>query len=104
MIQEMLCQTRTVARTTLNVIPTRYCAPEVLSTAVTANDFTEKSDVYSMGVLMWEAYSRGVVPWASVANDEEVVRRVRNGDMLPKPENCSQQYWNILTKTWSTQP
>ncbi|CAF3613586.1 unnamed protein product [Rotaria socialis] len=97
-------QTRTVARTTLNVIPTRYCAPEVLSTAVTAKDFTEKSDVYSMGVLMWEAYSRGVVPWGSVANDEEVVRRVRNGDMLPKPENCSQQYWNILTKTWSTQP
>ncbi|CAF0991944.1 unnamed protein product [Rotaria magnacalcarata] len=67
-------QTTTVARTTLNVIPTRYCAPEILSTTVTANDFTEKSDVYSMGVLMWEAYSRGAIPWASVANDEEVVR------------------------------
>jgi len=55
-------QVATVARTTLNTIPIRYSAPEILSTSVTANDYTEKSDVYAMGVLMWEAYSRGAIP------------------------------------------
>ncbi|CAF2510127.1 unnamed protein product [Rotaria sp. Silwood2] len=94
-------QTTTMARTTLNIIPKRYCAPEILSTNVTANDYTEKSDVYSMGVLMWEAYSRGAIPWTNIESDDDVVRRVRNGDILPKPTNCSPQYWDIITKTWN---
>ena len=71
------------------------------STNVTAEDYTEQSDVYSMGVLMWEAYSRGAIPWTSIENDDEVVRRVRNGDMLSKPVNCGPNYWNIITKTWN---
>lgn len=94
----------TVARTIVNIIPVRYSAPEILSTNVTANDYTEKSDVYAMGVLMWEAYSRGTMPWTNIQSDEEVIRRVENGEMLPQPAACSSQYWNIITKTWHRQP
>ncbi|CAF4136341.1 unnamed protein product, partial [Rotaria sordida] len=97
-------QTTITARTTLNIIPKRYCAPEILVANVAVDDYTEKSDVYSMGVLMWEAYSRGAIPWSNIENDDDVVRRVRNGDMLPKPANCSPQYWNIITKTWNKLP
>ncbi len=97
-------QVTTVARTVLNIIPVRYSAPEILSGNVTVNDYTEKSDVYAMGVLMWEAYSKCAIPWANIENDADVVRRVRNGDMLPQPTNCSPQYWNVITKTWSQLP
>ena len=97
-------QAATVARTTLNIIPTRYSAPEILSTDVTPDAYTEKSDIYSMGVLMWEAYSRGATPWANIKKDEDVVRRIRNGDMLPQPTNCSSQYWDIIIKTWAKLP
>ncbi|CAF1446772.1 unnamed protein product [Adineta steineri] len=97
-------QTITAAQTVLNIIPTRYCAPEILSNNVSVNDYTEQSDVYSMGVLMWEAYSRGAVPWTNIERDNDVIRKVRNGDMLPQPKNCSSKYWNIITKTWAKLP
>jgi serine/threonine protein kinase len=92
------------AKTSLSTIPVRYSAPELLWKGVTPNDCTEKSDVYAMGVLMWEAYSRGAVPWSNIQNDEYIIQRVKNGDMLPQPANCNPQYWNILVKTWSPIP
>ncbi|CAF4124222.1 unnamed protein product, partial [Adineta steineri] len=97
-------QTSTAAQTALNTIPTRYCAPEILSNNVSMNDYTEQSDVYSMGVLMWEAYSRGAIPWTNIESDDDVIRKGRNGDILPQPKNCSSRYWNIITKTWATLP
>ncbi|CAF3848769.1 unnamed protein product, partial [Rotaria sordida] len=92
------------ARTTLNIVPVRYAAPEVLLSNTASEVYTEKSDVYSMGVLMWEAYSRGSLPWANIEDDNDVIRGVKNGDLLPKPSNCSQPFWSIITKTWSTSP
>jgi serine/threonine protein kinase len=92
------------AKTTLNIIPVRYVAPEILSKNITPDDYTEKSDVYSMGVLMWEAYSRGTIPWAKFSDDDQVIRRVMNGELLLKPSNCSESYWSIICKTWSKLP
>jgi serine/threonine protein kinase len=92
------------AGTTLNIIPTRYAAPEILSVNATPDDYTEKSDIYSMGILMWEAYSQGALPWSQIERDEEVIRRVMRGDLLSQPENCSQQYWSVIAKTWAKLP
>lgn len=79
----------------------RYVAPEILDKNVTHENCTEKSDIYSMGVLMWEAYSRGNIPWTKISDDDEVIQRVINGELLPKPSNCSESYWSIICKTWS---
>ncbi|CAF2593036.1 unnamed protein product [Rotaria sp. Silwood2] len=92
------------AKTTLNIVPIRYAAPEILAVNATPDDYTEKSDVYSMGVLMWEAYSRGMIPWAKIESDNEVIRCVTNGELLSKPSKCSDVYWSIMCKTWSTLP
>ncbi len=88
------------AKTTLNIIPVRYVAPEILSTNVTSNDYTEKSDVYSMGILMWEAYSRGAIPWSKINDDNDVIRRGINEELLLKPPNCTESYWSIICKTF----
>ena len=96
--------TSSAARTTLNIVPIRYAAPEILAVNVTPDDCTEKSDVYSMGVLMWEAYSRGMIPWTKIDNDNEVVRRVTNGELLPKPPKCSDISWSIICETWKMLP
>ncbi|CAF2873956.1 unnamed protein product [Rotaria sp. Silwood2] len=101
---QLYSMTTSAARTTLNIIPIRYAAPEVLLSNFTEEVYTEKSDIYSMGVLMWEAYSRGSLPWANIVDENDVIRRVKNGDLLPKPSNCSQPFWSIITKTWSTSP
>ncbi|CAF1596128.1 unnamed protein product, partial [Didymodactylos carnosus] len=47
------------SRSTINIIPIRYAAPEVLRHDNLSKDvYSEKSDMFSMGVLMWEAYSK----------------------------------------------
>ncbi|CAF3451683.1 unnamed protein product [Rotaria sp. Silwood1] len=92
------------ARTTLDMVPTRYAAPEILTPNSKSDDYTEKSDVYSMGVLMWEAYSRGAIPWSKVDKDAEIIQNVMNGILLPQPSKCTLKYWNIITKTWSKLP
>ena len=92
------------AKTTLNIIPVRYVAPEIFSPRLTPDDYTEKSDIYSMGVLMWEAYNRGAIPWSKISEDSEVIRRIINGELLPKPSNCSDLYWSIICKTWAKKP
>lgn len=91
-------------QTTLDIIPTRYAAPEILADSFKPENYSEKSDVYSMGVLMWEAYSRGTLPWSKVEKDAEVVRNVMNSIYLPQPSNCSTKYWDIIIKTWTKLP
>ena len=92
------------AQTQINIVPTRYAAPEILASDVTTHNYTEKSDIYSMGVLMWEAYMRGEIPWSNMAFDEDVIHCVQAGDFLPRPPNCSDNYWSILLRTWSRNP
>ncbi|CAF5069569.1 unnamed protein product, partial [Rotaria sp. Silwood1] len=46
------------------IIPVEYCAPEILRSAGRLN-YCELSEVYSMGVLMWEACSQGKLPYGS---------------------------------------
>ncbi|CAF0782550.1 unnamed protein product [Adineta steineri] len=92
------------SHTTLNIIPYRYAAPEILSANATPEVYTEKSDIYSMGVLMWEAYCGGKIPWSKIERDDDVIQRVTNGDRLSQPSNCSSQYWSIIVKTWSKSP
>ncbi|CAF3376774.1 unnamed protein product [Rotaria sp. Silwood1] len=92
------------ARTQLDIVPVRYAAPEILLDSTQPDHYTEKSDVYSMGVLMWEAYSRSTLPWANVEKDEDVIQLVTMGDVLHQPSNCSQPYWAIINKTWAKLP
>lgn len=91
------------ARTTLNIVPVRYVAPEILLTNATQEEYTEKSDVYSMGVLMWEAYSRGTLPWSD-CEDKEIIHQVCSGARLQKPAKCNDIYWAVICKTWSQSP
>lgn len=95
--------TDSTASTTIVIIPVRYAAPEILQNDNKAN-YTEKSDVYSMGVLMWEAYSSGQIPYASIDNDNEVRRLKLKGEILVQPNNCDQSLWDIITGCWQQQP
>ncbi|CAF4150727.1 unnamed protein product [Adineta steineri] len=83
--------------TTMTTIPIRYVAPEILRNPDKLN-YSEKSDVYSMGVLMWEACSYGELPYSSLSNDSDVRQRKLNDERLPQPLQCSHQLWKIITE------
>ena len=97
-------QVATASRTVLTIVPVRYAAPEIFSPFAKPEDYTEKSDVYAFGVLMWEALSRGAIPWADLSEDDDVMMQIEEGNILPQPEICSARCWSIITKTWSKLP
>lgn len=76
----------------------RWMAPESLD-----NKYTTKSDVYSFGVLMWEIVTLGASPYENLSAPE-VMKKVRQGDRLPRPEHCKRELYNIMSECWSHQP
>ncbi|CAF3935162.1 unnamed protein product [Rotaria sp. Silwood1] len=84
---------------TINTVPIRSSAPEILQSPNDRQFYTEKSDIFSMGVLMWECLSKEAIPWVE-KSDKEVIRNVLNGERLKRPRNgqCSDDLWAIILK------
>ena len=60
-------------------IPAFWCAPEALQ----YHKFSEKSDVWSFGVTLWEIYSLGKKPHMSLPHDPELLLvKLQKGDRL----------------------
>ncbi|CAF1443883.1 unnamed protein product [Rotaria sp. Silwood1] len=58
-------------------------------------NYSELSDVYSMGILMWEACSQGEVPYGTDTSDNDIRQRKLKGEKLSIPKKCDRQIWNI---------
>ncbi|CAF3891387.1 unnamed protein product, partial [Rotaria magnacalcarata] len=86
-----------------SVVPIRYCAPEILRTN-RHSDYSEKSDVYSLGVLIWEALSNSEIPYSTVDKDDVVKEMKLNNENLTRPHPCSDELWNLMKKCWHTNP
>ncbi|XP_067120694.1 tyrosine kinase receptor Cad96Ca [Centruroides vittatus] len=80
-------------------LPIRWMAPESLFD----NIFTSKTDVWSFGILMWEIVTLGSTPYPGLAA-AEVMRRVREGYRLEKPEHCKREMYNIMFYCWDKDP
>lgn len=63
-----------------DAVPIRWQCPLAVETRV----YTAKSDVYSFGVLLFEIYSGGSTPYASLVTGE-VIKAVRAGERLAMP-------------------
>jgi serine/threonine protein kinase len=81
-------------------ISVRYCAPEILQDS----NYSELSDVYSMGVLMWEACSKGNIPYGLNMSDEEIRQRRLKYEKLLQPNGCDNQIWTIIQDCWHNEP
>lgn len=84
-------------------ISVRYCALEILR-SVGRSNYSELADVYSMGVLMWQALSGGKLPYESSITQAEVRQRKLNKESLQRPSNVQSDLWKIITECWYNEP
>ncbi|CAF1109002.1 unnamed protein product [Adineta steineri] len=86
------------------IIPVRYAAPEILRINSDLRFYSEKSDVYSMAVLMWEACSYGTLPFSSLINKNDIIHCKLRGDHLPRPKICDEDLWLTIVQCWRLKP
>ncbi|XP_046546473.1 tyrosine-protein kinase CSK-like [Haliotis rubra] len=79
--------------------PIKWTAPEALRD----NAFTNKSDMWSFGILLWEIYSFGRVPYPRIPLADVVVH-VERGYRMEAPECCPPEVYTIMKKAWALKP
>lgn len=76
--------------------PLKWYAPECMNYL----KFSSKSDVWSFGVLMWEAYSCGQKPYKGMKGNE-VIQMIENGERMASPPDCPAEMYNLMKKCWT---
>jgi len=79
--------------------PIKWSPPEVLN----YTRFSSKSDVWAFGVLCWEVFTCGEMPYGRSKNPE-VVERVQKGQVLSRPQNCPHPIYDVMRVCWASNP
>ncbi|KAL5517022.1 hypothetical protein EMCRGX_G002487 [Ephydatia muelleri] len=77
-------------------LPWRWMAIESLERRI----FNMYSDVWSFGITLWEISTFGGFPYLSISNDD-LLKRLKMGYRMEKPENCSNEVYFIMLECWS---
>eukprot|EP00056_Hartaetosiga_gracilis_P011121 m.166535 g.166535 ORF g.166535 m.166535 type:complete len:2195 (+) comp13451_c0_seq2:195-6779(+) len=80
-------------------LPVRWTAPEALET----HKFSEMSDVWSFGVLMYEIWTNASVPYKGW-NHQKVWTAVTSGATLQKPVDCPNEVFEVMSSCWEFTP
>uniref|UniRef100_A0A4W3IB46 Tyrosine-protein kinase n=1 Tax=Callorhinchus milii TaxID=7868 RepID=A0A4W3IB46_CALMI len=80
-------------------LPVKWTAPEALK----EKKFSTKSDVWSFGILLWEIYSFGRVPYPRMPL-KDVVPRVEKGYKMDPPDGCSPAVYDLMKICWELDP
>ncbi|CAB1345663.1 unnamed protein product, partial [Coregonus sp. 'balchen'] len=75
--------------------PVKWSPPEVFNFC----KYSSKSDVWSFGVLMWEVFTEGKMPFDHNPN-HEVVRMVSQGHRLYRPKKATPNIYDIMQRCW----
>uniref|UniRef100_A0A8C4N8C2 receptor protein-tyrosine kinase n=1 Tax=Eptatretus burgeri TaxID=7764 RepID=A0A8C4N8C2_EPTBU len=79
------------------MLPVKWMPPEAFLEGV----FTSKTDTWSFGVLLWEIFSLGYMPYPSRSN-QDVMEFVMSGGRMEPPKNCP--LYRIMTQCWQHRP
>eukprot|EP00039_Didymoeca_costata_P023759 m.8143 g.8143 ORF g.8143 m.8143 type:complete len:664 (+) comp3845_c0_seq1:158-2149(+) len=79
----------------------RWMAPETLGKHPIL--FSEKTDVYSFGILLWELPSYGRLPFRTL-KAREAKDKIRDGLMLGPPPNCPEAFYELMLGCWKRNP
>ncbi|RHZ46807.1 hypothetical protein Glove_606g69 [Diversispora epigaea] len=82
---------------TYGVLP--YIAPEVMN----KNEYTQASDIYSVGIIMW-VISTGKIPFEGELYDPELAISIFNGNRPEINKGTPQCYVSLMKKCWHNNP
>ena len=80
-------------------IPIRWTAPEVIE----FGKASKASDVWSFGVVFWEIFSRGAIPYAG-HSQQEVIQLVKKGRKLTAPPSMPHEVSLLMNKCFALKP
>lgn len=75
----------------------RWKAPELL---LPQNKPTEKSDIFSFGMLLWELATRKL-PHSECTDEFQVAAKIARGEDENIPADCQQRYADLIKKCWN---
>uniref|UniRef100_A0A672UPS1 Tyrosine-protein kinase n=1 Tax=Strigops habroptila TaxID=2489341 RepID=A0A672UPS1_STRHB len=76
--------------------PLKWYAPE----CVLYHKFSSKSDVWSYGVTMWEAFSFGQKPYKKMKGPE-VMSFIEQGKRMECPTGCPAEMYTLMQECWT---
>ncbi|XP_051820759.1 tyrosine-protein kinase TXK [Antechinus flavipes] len=79
--------------------PVKWSAPEVFH----FNKYSSKSDVWSFGILMWEVFTEGKMPFAKESN-LQVIEAISKGFRLYRPLLAPMIVYEVMYSCWHEKP
>ncbi|XP_055305946.1 vascular endothelial growth factor receptor 2-like [Sitodiplosis mosellana] len=77
-------------------MPFKWLSPETIEKSI----FSTPSDVWSFGVVLWELFSLGTLPYMGVDDHHDLHRKLVNGYRLEKPHHSTTTIYNIMLSCW----
>ncbi|XP_045170153.2 uncharacterized protein LOC123532684 isoform X7 [Mercenaria mercenaria] len=81
-------------------IPIKWMAPECMTST---KDATERSDVWSYAVVLWEIFTLGDTPYPKMKSRQLPIA-LKKGERLPKPEQCDDTWYGVMERCWEYDP
>lgn len=79
------------------MLPVKWMPPEAFLDGV----FTTKTDTWAFGVLLWEIFTLGYMPYPGQTNSD-VMHFVASGGRLDPPEKCPARLSKIMIMCWNS--
>ncbi|XP_070490956.1 vascular endothelial growth factor receptor 1-like [Chironomus tepperi] len=83
-----------------NMLPFKWLSLEAISDSI----FSVYSDVWSYGIMLWEFFSLGNVPYPGMEANEKLFYKIREGYRMEKPEFATEDIHEIMINCWNVVP
>ncbi|VDN92528.1 unnamed protein product [Brugia pahangi] len=80
-------------------LPLKWMALE----SILYHNFTEQSDVWSYGVLLWEIFSLGKVPYPQIDNND-LLSYLLEENRMEQPKLAPDDIYNLMRQCWLSDP
>ncbi len=66
--------------------------------------YTNKIDVFSFAVILWELWHSPSIPWEQEIDEKEIEKKVKRGERPLISEHCPSEWKKLLHQCWAGDP